>query len=202
MKLPFSYKHPGSSFNALLLISFVGHLAVFGGGSLFTNFTPRFAVQKAPSSMEVVILKEKPRKEEKVPELRLLSVKKPLPESPAVRQKLEEKPRERKIEKSWVSPEERGALKEKELSYFKNPPPVYPAHAREESWEGVVVLKALVGSDGRPRQLEVYQSSGYKILDEAAFKAVKGWRFLPARAGRFSFSSWIKIPIRFRLVEE
>jgi len=59
-----------------------------------------------------------------------------------------------------------------------------------------------VGAAGRPERVEVFRSSGYEILDEAALKAVRAWQFLPARAGGIPFSSRIKIPVRFRLIED
>lgn len=200
MKHPFSYKHPAPSFRALLLTSFLGHLAVVGGGSWVGTLTPRAAVKQAPHSVEVVMIKEIPRKEEPAPELRLLSVKEPFPDAPKMKEKKQKRYEEKRVERNFVSPQEKGALEETREIPLKNLPPVYPARAREEGWEGAVVLKVRVGPDGSPQQVDVFKSSGYRILDEAALKAVRRWQFLPARAGGIPFSSWIKIPVRFRLI--
>jgi protein TonB len=62
-----------------------------------------------------------------------------------------------------------------------------------------VVLRVLVGYDGTARQILLHQSSGHKVLDEAARKAVITWRFLPARRGDTPVESWVDIPIRFDL---
>jgi protein TonB len=96
---------------------------------------------------------------------------------------------------------QQGALTQPSPDYFKNPPPIYPAYAKEQGWEGVVLLKVFVGKNGNSRVTRLLKSSGYKILDQAAMKAVRQWKFLPARTGPLSFASWIDIPIRFRLIE-
>lgn len=199
MRIPFSYKT--DSFGSLLALSFLTHAVIFSVGSFSSGTSPRFAVREAPSSMEVVILeKEKPA------ELRH--------KEPAVAATLEshvsvEKPRSHrtlparpKARTPLVVPPDKGALSEFDPVYLKNPPPVYPRLAREEGWQGLVILHVFVGPDGRAGEVEIAESSGHEILDEAALKAVEHWNFLPARAGGLSFSSWIKIPIRFLLIEE
>src|SRR5207244_11292956 len=68
-------------------------------------------------------------------------------------------------------------------SYGYTPLPSYPAAAREQRVEGVVVLSILVGVDGRVVDVSVAASSGSRVLDNAAFSAVKRWPFAPARRG-------------------
>ena len=53
--------------------------------------------------------------------------------------------------------------------------------------------------EGKPAEVVIEQSSGHKVLDEAALKAVKDWRFTAGRIGNMTVSSWIKIPVRFQL---
>ena len=62
MKLPFSYKQ--HTFSSILVGSFLGHMALIGAGSFFSP-SPQYAVEQAPSSMEVVIVNEREVKEEK-----------------------------------------------------------------------------------------------------------------------------------------
>ncbi len=63
--------------------------------------------------------------------------------------------------------------------------PVYPWLARKRNWAGIVQLKALIGKKGEVVEVEVLKSSGYPLLDEAAVKAVRKWRYQPAlRAGQ------------------
>lgn len=92
-----------------------------------------------------------------------------------------------------------GALVEAKPDYLANPAPRYPLKARQAGWQGVVVLTASVDRHGNPAQVAVERSSGYDILDESALKAVKGWRFQPAKLGTLAVESTVKIPVRFDL---
>jgi protein TonB len=53
--------------------------------------------------------------------------------------------------------------------------------------------------NGECGELELGQSSGYALLDQAALEAVRTWRFRPARRGDEEIVSWVDIPVRFRL---
>ena len=92
-----------------------------------------------------------------------------------------------------------GALAEAKPNYLKNPAPAYPREARENGWEGVVVLKVSVGKDGRPFALEKAKGSGYDVLDQSAITTVKKWRFSPAQLGALAVESTVLVPIRFEL---
>lgn len=196
MKIPFSYER--SSFAPLLFISLLGHVVCLGSAGLLPAF-PQFSVRQAPSSVEVVLIKEEPEK----PELKQPTVF-TAPDALHATEKVvqKEKPRERKIARSEVSPLQKGALQDWNPNELKNPAPVYPRLAREAGWQGVVVLKVLVDRSGRAAQVEVEKSSGYSVLDQSALKTVRQWRFRPTRFGRLSFSSSIQIPVRFVLVDE
>lgn len=63
---------------------------------------------------------------------------------------------------------------------FHNQQPVYPAEAVRRSEQGAVVLAIHVASDGLPLAVDIAQSSGYALLDNAARDAVLKWHFLPA----------------------
>ena len=143
---------------------------------------PQFAVKNAPASVEVMIVNEVKARPPK------LQIKGPVIEKRSV-----------KSVQGFSS--ERGALTEANPDYLKNPAPVYPEYAREQGWEGLVILDVSVDQNGAVREVRVSQSSQYKILDSAAVKAVRRWTFLPARFGKISFSSRIKIPVRFVLTE-
>ena len=64
---------------------------------------------------------------------------------------------------------------------FRNKPPVYPAAAARRGREGVVHIRARVGTGGVPETVQVVGSSGDASLDRAARDAVELWRFEPAR---------------------
>lgn len=57
--------------------------------------------------------------------------------------------------------------------------PTYPEAAKAAAAEGVVVLRALIGTDGSIEDLEVVQGQPHG-LSEAAMEAVRQWRFAPA----------------------
>jgi protein TonB len=83
--------------------------------------------------------------------------------------------------------------------YLKNPHPDYPSMARRRGYEGTVVLEVLVDREGRARDLNIFQSSGHKVLDRAAMQAVKGWLFEPGMRGEEKTDMWVKVPLTFRL---
>jgi protein TonB len=87
-------------------------------------------------------------------------------------------------------------------SYRNTPLPPYPAAAREQRLEGVVVLSVLVGTDGRVGGVNVAASSGFRILDDVAASAVKKWTFAPARRGSRPVESVVEVPMKFALSRE
>ena len=83
--------------------------------------------------------------------------------------------------------------------YAENPKPDYPNEARKKRYQGKVVLRAEVLSNGLVGKIDVKSSSGYEVLDRSALTAVKQWKINPAKEGEQSVSSWVSIPIRFEL---
>jgi TonB family protein len=63
---------------------------------------------------------------------------------------------------------------------IRNVPPVYPAAARNSRRQGMVVLEAVIGRDGKVGSLRIVQSAG-PDLDQAAANAVIQWEFTPTR---------------------
>ncbi len=83
--------------------------------------------------------------------------------------------------------------------YRKNPRPAYPRLARRRGYQGTVILEVLVGHDGTPRKVRLFQSSGYSSLDKAAAAALKKWLFAPGSKNGIPVDMWVKIPVRFQL---
>lgn len=86
-----------------------------------------------------------------------------------------------------------------DADYLKNPAPVYPPLARRMGEEGRVVLRVQVTAQGTADSVELMTSSGSDRLDQAALKAVRNWRFVPARRGGEAVASAVLVPITFKL---
>jgi protein TonB len=76
---------------------------------------------------------------------------------------------------------------------------VYPSLARTQGWEGIVVVKTTIKSDGSLVEAVVTKSSGYSALDEDALSLMR--RVCPIRLPQDLGLSQIAvlIPIRYRL---
>ncbi|MFM9886345.1 MAG: energy transducer TonB [Burkholderiales bacterium] len=85
------------------------------------------------------------------------------------------------------------------VAYLNNPPPAYPAAARRMRLEGLAVVRALISVEGKVETMKLEKTSGSDLLDDAAQRAVKSWRFVPARLGTETVAHWVDIPIQFRL---
>lgn len=88
------------------------------------------------------------------------------------------------------------------ISYAQNPKPAYPREARRKRQEGVVLLRVTVSPDGFPMTVHIQESSGYRLLDRAASKAVRTWKFIPATAGGTAVIGTVDVPIRFFLKDD
>jgi protein TonB len=78
------------------------------------------------------------------------------------------------------------------------PDPEYSEEARKAKYQGVCVLKLIVGPDGHPRDIAVARSLGLG-LDEKAMEAVKNWKFEPAMKDGKPVSVAINVEVQFRL---
>lgn len=76
--------------------------------------------------------------------------------------------------------------------------PDYPDVARAAELEGNVLLRAVVGSDGKVGNVEVLQSV-HPVLDEAARKAVLQYEYTPGRRNGIPEAATVRITVSFRL---
>lgn len=90
--------------------------------------------------------------------------------------------------KKWLDNVKQQLKKQHERGEF------YPAEAIAQGLEGEVLVLMLLDNDGQVAASRVEQSSGYKILDNAALQAVRALRSVPADAPRETL-----LPVRFRL---
>ncbi len=85
----------------------------------------------------------------------------------------------------------------------KNQPKVfYPLQAQENSLTGVTEVMLYVDSEGRVKQTEVSESSGYDVLDSTAEQYCRGIIFNPALAGKKPIGSWVKWKVKFDVSHE
>ena len=76
-------------------------------------------------------------------------------------------------------------------------PPEYPNVARQAQTEGVVILQALINTEGKIQNLRVV--SGHKQLVPAAMRAVRQWRYKPAKRNDEPIKYSINIKVNFVL---
>lgn len=85
--------------------------------------------------------------------------------------------------------------------YKENAPPAYPRIARRRGYEGIVLLSVKVLGNGEVDEVTIKKSSGRSILDRAALKAVRKWKFEPASRWGVPFTMWVDVPVHFILQE-
>lgn len=88
-----------------------------------------------------------------------------------------------------------------DADYLDNPKPAYPPLSRRMGEEGRVVLRVQVATNGLPTEVAIQTTSGSARLDQAAFEAVRRWKFVPARRGDETVAAWVLVPIVFSLKE-
>jgi protein TonB len=76
-------------------------------------------------------------------------------------------------------------------------PPVYPELAKEAGVEGTVLLWALVGKDGKIKDVRVID--GPKPLQAAAIQSARSAVYKPALVQHKPVELWVQMPVTFRL---
>jgi len=84
-------------------------------------------------------------------------------------------------------------------AHLNNPRPHYPNAARRRGLQGRVLLYVEVMPAGHCGHIDIKQSSGHSILDEAAVESVRQWRFVPAYHAGLAVTRWLYVPVRFEL---
>jgi protein TonB len=85
------------------------------------------------------------------------------------------------------------------VEYLQAPAPRYPAMARRARAQGVVLVRLMIDTEGRPCDVRVHRSSGFQLLDNAAREAVQHWVFKPHRENGIARNALVTIPIEFSL---
>lgn len=76
--------------------------------------------------------------------------------------------------------------------------PEFSEEARKNKWQGIVILKVIIGKDGKPEDIKVQRSLGMG-LDEKAVAAVKQWRFDPGTKDGQPVPVEVSMEVSFRL---
>lgn len=80
-----------------------------------------------------------------------------------------------------------------------NAAPQYPPEGIRLGYEGTVLVRFSVSATGSVDQVEVVESSGYELLDQAAVEAIQSWQGRPATRGGVAIETVEVLPVRFRL---
>lgn len=80
---------------------------------------------------------------------------------------------------------------------IKNVPPVYPQIAITSHTQGVVILDATIGTDGKVKDTKILRS--IKQLDDAAVAAVRAWEYKPTLVNGKPVQVIMTIPVNFTL---
>jgi TonB family protein len=75
--------------------------------------------------------------------------------------------------------------------------PVYPDAARQAGLQGLVVLDAVIGQDGKVKRLRPVAGPG--LLAQSALDAVQSWRYTPYRSGGQAVEVETTVSVDFRL---
>lgn len=78
------------------------------------------------------------------------------------------------------------------------PEPDFSEEARKAKYQGVVVLAAIIGPDGRPRNIHVVRALGMG-LDEKAVERVKTWLFEPGKKNGTPVAVAMNLEVDFHL---
>jgi TonB family protein len=116
-----------------------------------------------------------------------------------------------------LPPPDKDILHDKEPVLVKRVEPVYPASMLLGGWEATVYMKAFIDVDGsvieaKGEKIQVtvvrsddkvdesaeHKTDG-KAFEEAAYNAVKQWKFSPAQMQGKPVAVWVTIPFRFKL---
>lgn len=80
--------------------------------------------------------------------------------------------------------------------------PAYPRLAEQAGLEGLVWIKALIGSNGKVLDAVVYKSSGTPSLDEAALVVARDNTFKPAIQNGRPVAMWVTYKVEFTLANQ
>jgi protein TonB len=78
-------------------------------------------------------------------------------------------------------------------------PAAYPRRARDLNQQGEALIRVRLDGEGNAEEVQLWKSSGFVLLDNAALAAARRWQFEPARRNGMPVIAWVQIPVRFSL---
>ena len=78
---------------------------------------------------------------------------------------------------------------------------IYPKLAQKHNWQGKVLLSLRVSSNGKINNVEIYKSSGYSILDQAAINSLMKVEYLPRISSWLPHDLNLKLPVIYELTK-
>lgn len=90
-------------------------------------------------------------------------------------------------------------LPSSDASYLQNPALSYPSMSARLGEQGKVLVRVLIGADGRPQKAELKRTSGFDRLDRAALDYVMKCRYVPGKVGGTPQTMWYEAPVNFVL---
>lgn len=85
----------------------------------------------------------------------------------------------------------------KEPAKLRHVAPVYPTMAQQARVEGIVIIEAIIGVDGRVKEARVLRSKA--LLDQAALDAVMQWVFTPTLLNGVPVPVKMTVTVNFQL---
>ena len=80
---------------------------------------------------------------------------------------------------------------------IKKVQPVYPAEAQAAKVQGIVIMEAIIGVDGRVTDVKVLRS--VPLLDQAAADAVRQWEYTPTLLNGAPVAVIMTVTVTFNL---
>jgi len=77
--------------------------------------------------------------------------------------------------------------------------PELPRRLVEKQIEGRVVVRALIGKEGRVERVEIVEATPADVFEQHVLEAVRQWQFQPASYEGKSVKTWIELPFEFEL---
>jgi protein TonB len=73
----------------------------------------------------------------------------------------------------------------------------FPAQAKKDGVTGKVVIRCLIGTNGKADKMEIVESEPAGIFDKSALSTLKYFQFRPGIRQGEMVATWVKVPIKF-----